>query len=85
MRKLRELNRRKKQNIFKLEIDEIMADNVIKVDRFITVAIKGIILLKALNSLSPRSSSFIDPAVKEGSINPFLKLLDFPDRSAEVP
>jgi hypothetical protein len=41
-------------------------------------------LSEALNSLSSRSASFIIPVKKEGSTDPFLRLLDFSGRSAEI-
>ena len=85
VRKLRELDRREEQNILELEIDEIMADGAVEVDGFVAAATEGVISSGALNSPSPRSSSFIDPAVGEGSTDPFLGLLDSPGRSAEVP
>jgi hypothetical protein len=84
MRKLRKLNYRKKQNILKLEIDEIIANSTVKVNKFITAATEGIILLRTLNSPSPRFSSFIDPVIKKRSTNPFLRLLDSPNKNAKV-
>jgi hypothetical protein len=41
-------------------------------------------ILKTLNSFSPRSSSFTILVKGKGSINPFLKLLDSPGKSAEM-
>jgi hypothetical protein len=61
-----------------------MADSIIKVSRFITAATEGVILLKILNSLSLRFSSFIDPTIRKGLINPFFRLLNFPGKSAEI-
>jgi hypothetical protein len=43
------------------------------------------LILKALNSLSPRLSFFTIPVGKEGFTNPFFKLLDSPDKNAEIP
>jgi hypothetical protein len=85
MRKLRELNRREKQNILKLEIDEIMADSTVKVNEFITAIIKRVILSEVLNSSSPRFFSFIDLIIRERLINPFFRLLDSPDKNAKMP
>jgi hypothetical protein len=45
----------------------------LEIDKFIITVIEGVILLKALNSLSPRSFSFFNPA-----------FLGFPGRSVEV-
>ena len=41
--------------------------------------------IKILNSLSPRSTSFTIPAVRERFINPFFRLLDSPNRNVEMP
>jgi hypothetical protein len=74
---LRDLGSRKDRNIFKLEIDEIMANNIIKGNRQLSI-------LKILNSLSPRSFSFIISIGKEGFTDPFLKFLDFFNKSVEM-
>jgi hypothetical protein len=55
-----------------------MADNIIKGDGQLSA-------LRALNSLSPRSSSFTVSVRGEGFTDPFLRLLDFSNRSAEMP
>jgi hypothetical protein len=52
------------KNILNLEIDKLAVDAVERVN----------ILSRAFNSLSPRSSSFLNPA-----------LLDFSDKSVKVP
>jgi hypothetical protein len=78
IQKLRELDRREKQNIFKLEINKIMADDAMKGDGQLPA-------LKALNSPSPRSSFFIAFIKREGSINLFLKLLNSSGRNAKIP
>jgi tRNA(Ile)-lysidine synthase TilS/MesJ len=67
IKKLRDLGNRKDRNILELKIDEMMISNLPKILQ------KGIILLKALNSLSPRSFSFFNPA-----------LLGFSDRNVKV-
>jgi hypothetical protein len=77
IQKLRELNRREKQNILKLEINEIMANGTVKRD-------KQLPALKVLNSPSPRSFSFTVPVIEEGFTNPFLKLLNFFDKNAKM-
>jgi hypothetical protein len=61
-----------------------MADSAVEINGFVTVVTKGIILLGALNSPSPRSSFFIDPVIGERLTNPFFRLLDSPGKSAEV-
>jgi hypothetical protein len=68
MKKLRDLNSRKNRNILKLEIDETIISNLPKISR------KGVTSLKALNSPSPRFSSFINPALL-GSPNRSVKML----------
>ena len=40
--------------------------------------------IRTLNSLSPRFISFTIPAVKERSINLFLKLLNSPGKNTEM-
>jgi hypothetical protein len=70
---MRDLNNRKARNILKLEMDKMAADTV-----------KGVILLKALNFFSPRSSSFTNLVIGERSTDPFFKFLDFSDRNAEM-
>jgi hypothetical protein len=62
-----------------------MADDAVKVNRFIAAVTEGIILLEALNFFSPRSFSFIDPAVGKGLTNPFLRLLNSSGRSVKMP
>jgi hypothetical protein len=71
---MRDLNNRKARNILELKVNEIVAD-----------AVKGVILLEALNSPSPRSSSFTNLAVREESTDSFFRLLDSPGRNAEMP
>jgi hypothetical protein len=74
---MRDLDNREARNIFKIKIDEIISD--------LPEVLRGeVILLKALNSFSSRFSSFTVLAEGEGFINPFFRLLDFSDRSAEV-
>jgi hypothetical protein len=68
MKKLRDLGNRENRNILELKIDEIIINNLFKILQ------EGVILLKALNSLSPRSSSFLNPA-----------LLGFSDKNVKVP
>jgi hypothetical protein len=70
MKKLRDLGSREDRNILELEIDEMLSDGQLPA-------------LKALNSSSPRLSSFTVP-VGERFTDPFLGLLNSPGRSAEV-
>jgi hypothetical protein len=70
---MRDLNNRKTRNIFELKMNEIVADTV-----------KRIILLKALNSPSPRSFSFTNLIIKERFTDPFFRLLNSFNKSAEM-
>ena len=70
MKKLRDLGSRENRNILEFEINEMLSNRQFSV-------------LKALNSLSSRPFSFIVP-VKKGFTDPFFKLLDFSNKSAEV-
>jgi hypothetical protein len=70
---MRDLNNRETRNILELKIDKIVAD-----------AAKGIILLRALNSLSPRFFSFTNLAVGKRFIDFFLKLLNSLSKNAEM-
>ena len=72
MKKLRDLGNRKDRNILELEIDKILSDRQLSV-------------LGALNSFSPRPSSFTVPVEGEGFTDPFFRLLDSPNKNAEVP
>jgi hypothetical protein len=79
MKKLRDLDSRENRNILKLEIDKIMTEGIkiLKRDRqFLT--------LKALNSPSPRPSSFTVSVEKERFTDPFFRLLDSPGKNAEM-
>jgi hypothetical protein len=76
MKKLRDLGSRKDRNIFKLEIDEIMTDNIIKKNRQFPI-------LKILNSFSPRPSFFTVPIGKRFT-NPFFGLLNSFNKSVKV-
>jgi hypothetical protein len=69
---LRDLGSREDRNILELEIDKILSD-------------KQLPALEALNSLSPRPSSFTIPVGREGSTDPFFRLLDFSGKNAEMP
>jgi hypothetical protein len=71
---MRDLGNREARNILELKINEIIAD-----------AAREIILPGALNSPSPRSFSFTNLAVREGSTDSFLRFLDSFGRSAEMP
>jgi hypothetical protein len=62
-----------------------MIDSAVKVNEFVIAVIKKIILSEILNSLSPRFFSFTVPAVGERSDNPFLRLLNFFGKNAEMP
>jgi hypothetical protein len=70
MKKLRDLGSQKNRNILEFEIDEILSN-------------RQLLTLKALNSFSLRSFSFIVPVGKR-FINLFFRLLDFPGKSAEI-
>jgi hypothetical protein len=67
------LSDRKTRNIFEFKIDKMIVD-----------AVEKSILLKNLNSLSPRFSFFINLIVEERFTDPFFKFLDFSGKSAEV-
>jgi hypothetical protein len=71
MKKLRDLSSREDRNILELEINKILSN-------------KQLPVLEILNSLSFRSFSFTVP-VGKGSIDPFFRLLNSPNRSAEMP
>jgi hypothetical protein len=78
LKRIKELERREDQNILELEVDEMLTDSIavmkgLKMNELIAITIKGVILSGALNSLSPRSFSFLNPA-----------LLDFSDRNVKV-
>jgi uncharacterized protein YjbK len=79
LKRIKELGRRENQNILKLEIDKMMTEGMKISERD-----KQFFVLKVLNSLSPRSSSFTALAKKEGSTNPFLRLLNSPNKNAEM-
>jgi tRNA(Ile)-lysidine synthase TilS/MesJ len=74
MKKLRDLGNREDRNILELELDKIVE---LKSDGQLPA-------LKALNSLSPRPSSFT-VLVGKGFTNPFFRLLNFPGKNAEMP
>jgi hypothetical protein len=57
MKKLRDLGSREDRNILELKINEMMINDLSKISQ------GGVILLKALNSFSPRFFSFFDPAL----------------------
>jgi hypothetical protein len=78
LKRIKELKRRKNQNILELKMDKILTDNAavvggLEMDEFIIIIIEGVILSGALNSLSPRFSFFFNPA-----------FLDSPNKSAEM-
>jgi hypothetical protein len=77
IQKFRELDRREKQNIFKLEIDEIMADGIMEGDRQLSV-------LGILNFFLSRFFFFTIPVKGERFTNLFFRFLDFSDKSAEM-
>ena len=79
-KKRRALGARELQNVEELEIDEMMTEGVEIFEGDGQLPAPG-----ALNSPSPRPSSFTVPVGGEGSTDPFLGLLDSPGRSAEVP
>jgi hypothetical protein len=59
LRRLKELGQREDQNILELEIDEMITEGLPDpLDGF-----EGVVSSGALNSPSPRSSSFLDPAL----------------------
>jgi hypothetical protein len=83
LKRVRDLSERKNQNILKLELDKM-----VELKSFPVKSTKGDGQLpapKALNSLSPRPSSFTVPIDKEGFTDPFLRLLNSPNRNAEMP
>jgi acyl-CoA reductase-like NAD-dependent aldehyde dehydrogenase len=78
LKRIKELGRREDQNIFELEMDEMLIDNTaivegLEMNELITIITEGVILLRALNSSSPRSFSFFNSA-----------LLGFSNRSVKV-
>jgi len=68
---MRNLNDRKARNILEFEIDKIISDEQLSVSG-------------ALNFFSPRPFSFTVPIGKR-STDPFLRLLDSSNKSAEMP
>jgi hypothetical protein len=74
---MRDLDNREARNILKIKMDEIVND-------LLEVLRGKVILLRALNFLSPRFISFIAPVKGKGSINPFFKLLDSPGKSVKM-
>jgi hypothetical protein len=76
---VRELNKRENQNILKLKLNKM-----VELESFTVKNMRKVVLLKALNFPSPRSTSFITPVKREGSTNPFLKLLNSPSRNVEI-
>jgi hypothetical protein len=81
IKRLKKLGRREDQNILKLKIDEM-------INEFGPEKIPDLppnFLSKALNSLSPRSVSFITLVEKKRSTDPFFKLLNSPSKSVEMP
>jgi hypothetical protein len=73
LKKIRNLNNYKARNILKLKVNKIIIDTT-----------KKIILLKTLNSPSPRSFSFTDLTVKEKFTNLFFKLLNSFNKNVEM-
>jgi len=72
MKKLRDLGSRENRNILKFEIDEMLSDGQLPAP-------------EALNFFLSRPSSFTVSVRGKRFINPFLRLLNSFDRSAEVP
>jgi hypothetical protein len=70
-KRLRSIGDRELENILNLEINELLSNRQLPT-------------LKALNSPSPRPSSFTALIGGERFINPFLRLLDSPNRNAEM-
>jgi len=79
MKKLRDLDNRKNRNILEFKINEIMIESVKILERD-----RQFPALKALNSFSPRLSSFTVSVRGKRSIDPFLKLLDSFGKSIEM-
>jgi hypothetical protein len=77
MKKLYDLNSRENRNIFKLEIDKIMADDTVKGNGQFSI-------LKTLNSPSSRPFSFTVLIGGERFTDLFLRLLDSPGKSVKV-
>jgi hypothetical protein len=75
---LRDLGSRKDRNILKLEINEIMADNVVERNGQFFV-------LKVLNFPSPRPFFFTILIKGKGFTDPFFRLLDFLGRNVGMP
>jgi hypothetical protein len=78
LKRIKELERRKDQNILELKVDKILTDGAavmkgLEMDEFVTTIIKKIILSEALNSPSSRFFSFFNPA-----------LLNFPNRNVKI-
>jgi hypothetical protein len=80
LKRIKELGRREDQNILELKINKIMTEGIKILKRD-----KQFPILKALNSSSPRLSFFTVLIGGERSTNPFLELLNSPDRNTKMP
>jgi hypothetical protein len=80
MKKLRDLGSREDRNILELKMDKAIVSDLPEI---LQEGNRQLPALKALNSPSPRPSSFTVP-FGEGSTNPFFKLLDSPGKNAEM-
>jgi hypothetical protein len=76
---VRELSEREDQNILKLKLDEM-----IELESFPVEDMGEIVLSRVLNFFSSRSAFFIIFIKREGLTDPFLRLLDFFDKSVKV-
>jgi hypothetical protein len=79
LKKMRDLSNREARNILELKVDEMIVESVKILEKD-----RQFLALKALNSLSPRSFSFTVSIGREGSTNPFFKLLNSPDKNVEI-
>jgi len=70
---MRDLGNREARNILELEVDEIVAN-----------AAERVVLLRALNFFSPRSSSFTNLFMGERITDLFFKFLDSSDKSVKM-
>jgi hypothetical protein len=78
-KRIKEFSRREDQNILKLEINEMITENVKILERN-----KQLFILKVLNSFSPRSSFFTISVKRKGFTNPFFRLLDSPNKNVKI-
>jgi len=80
LKRIKEFGRRENQNILKLEIDEMITENVNILERNGQLS-----ALKALNSFLFRFFSFTILAKKKGFTNSFFGLLNSSNKNIEMP